>query len=187
LHGQFFSGVENNQDNPAGHPWMALFMKLIDNSGIEKFLELFRLVLHKIEFGFKCFMELHKELVSAGFKIEALKMALLSQNEICIKEGFKIFENTDVGKSFEDIDLFQAVLATKTVGKIAKTALFSPFMNYILSISNDEVVFNNVVSQLKLAGLEVEAGTLIMRHSKLHSGLSTIDIAVNSFVNWFQR
>ena len=34
---------------------MALFMKLIDNSGIEKFLELFRLVLHKIEFGFKVF------------------------------------------------------------------------------------------------------------------------------------
>ena len=45
-------------------------------------------------------MELHKELVSAGFKIEALKMALLSQNEICIKEGFKIFENTDVGSFY---------------------------------------------------------------------------------------
>ena len=54
------------------------------------------LSLNLLEFISQCFMELHEKLVSAGFEIEALKMALLSQNEICIKEGFKVFENTDV-------------------------------------------------------------------------------------------
>ena len=34
---------------------MVLFMKLIGNRGIEKFLELFRLALHKVKFGLKVF------------------------------------------------------------------------------------------------------------------------------------
>ena len=73
------------------------------------------------------------------------------------------------------------------MGEVARTSLFPHFINYVISQSQNEVIFNNVVTQLKSAGLEVEAGTLIMRQSKLHRALSTIDVAVSSFMNWFQR
>ena len=41
-------------------------------------------------------MDLHQKLVSSGFKVEALKMALISENEFIIKEGFNIFHDADV-------------------------------------------------------------------------------------------
>ena len=89
--------------------------------------------------------------------------------------------------SWKDNDLFQAIIETKTIGEVANTSLFPLFMDYVISQSENEVIFNNVVMQLKLAGLEVEAGTLILRNSRFHSALATVDIAVSSFINWFQR
>ena len=41
-------------------------------------------------------MDLHQKLVSSGFKVEALKMALISEHEIVIKEGFKVFHDKGV-------------------------------------------------------------------------------------------
>ena len=68
----------------------------------------------------------------------------------------------------------------------AKTSIFPLFVEFVISESENEVTFNNVLTQLKSAGLEVEAGTLIMRQSNLHRALSTINVALSSFKNWFQ-
>ena len=73
------------------------------------------------------------------------------------------------------------------MGKVAKTSLFPLFIEYVLAHSKNEVAFNKVLNQLRSAGLEVEAGTLLMKHSNLSRGLSTISVAVSSFKNWFQR
>ena len=41
-------------------------------------------------------MDLQQKLIQAGFKVDALKMALISENDTCIEEAFKVFEDSDV-------------------------------------------------------------------------------------------
>ena len=86
-----------------------------------------------------------------------------------------------------DNELFGLVRQNKTIKKVAKTALFPSFVDYILRKPNNEIIFNDILNQLKTAGLIAEAGTLISRQTGLHSALSNINVAISSFRSWFQR
>ena len=98
-----------------------------------------------------------------------------------------IFFILQIDTTCNDEDLFSLVLETKTVDKITMTTLYKSFVDYILTKSQNESIFDDVVSQLKSAGLFAEAGTLILRQRSLHEGLSTIDNAVMTFKAWFKR
>eukprot|EP00794_Sanderia_malayensis_P009895 gene9895-10908_t len=151
------AAIELNEKNPDDNPWIILYKKLILHQDFEHLLEFIKQASNKVSFSFECYNNIYSALFEGGFYLVALKMVLISENENCIDQAYNDMECVEFGENCNDEELFKLVIQSKTVYRIPSTALYPSFVHYIISQSNNEALFADVVTQLRTSGLHAEA------------------------------
>eukprot|EP00794_Sanderia_malayensis_P010134 gene10134-11169_t len=106
------------------------------------------------------------------------------KNGKCNDQAYSDMECAELDENLSDEELFKLIIQAKTVHRKPSTALYPSFAHYIISQSHYEVLFADVLIQLRTSGFHVETCTLLVK--KTHFAFSTVHNAFTLNI-WLQR
>ncbi|XP_057309196.1 NBAS subunit of NRZ tethering complex-like [Hydractinia symbiolongicarpus] len=177
------SVTKNSDESPEKKPWMKLLLKLIKLQEYSSVID----VLHKSNLQSRLtkqdYQHIYTKLKHENFLL-ALKVMLSSSYDFCYDETFDDISMLKVDDF--DTELLELLLESKTFHRTSNSHIFETAMQKVVSIDNP-VIVETVVTQLSEAGLEAEAGSLMLRFNQTHASLYTLQNALEFIKTKFSR
>ncbi|KAK3097270.1 hypothetical protein FSP39_008222 [Pinctada imbricata] len=189
-----------------GHPWFVTLTKMLGDSTslrevYPKYKEICDTVPLSAKFLYlivflimtlftKCVEQIFHGLVSADCAIDGCKLVMISGKESLLTLIIQVL--TDHKQVVEDEELFDLLLKCNLVTKMVHTVFYPQVIDYVLANQSpdgqtpDHLSAHQLVAQLKEAGLEAEAGSLLLQTNSTHPMLQTIGAAFTSLSKWWK-
>ncbi|ELT90143.1 hypothetical protein CAPTEDRAFT_162693 [Capitella teleta] len=130
-------------------------------------------------------------MVEAGLECSAVKCLLLSDDKhLHTMAAEKLHSDEEL---IVDEQMAELILRKHLTVQIVDTPAYPAIVNHLLVNHHSEtppppyLCVKVVANELREAGLEAEAGSLLMKSQGVHRGLQSFDLAVNMLAKWFSK
>ncbi|XP_072038104.1 NBAS subunit of NRZ tethering complex-like [Amphiura filiformis] len=94
----------------------------------------------------------------------------------------------EINSNCYDQQLLQLILDCDLTVDIISTPFFGPVIEHLLdTAANQGSKVNIIAEQLKTAGYEAEAGSLMLKHRGTNPMLNTLDSALSALTSWLKK
>ncbi|KAK3595169.1 hypothetical protein CHS0354_002768 [Potamilus streckersoni] len=177
---------------PQENPWVLVFSAMIDTRDrqtVEKITPTLQKILPVQTLPAECVKIVYFSMLSEGYILEGVKFCLVSGHQ-------QLFDNAmqqlrQQAEIYEDEDLFNIVLKNKLVPTLVDTGYYPSLVKHVLANQDpvglpDYLSAEAVANQLLRAGLEAEAGSLLLQTRSTHPLLQTFAGAIGTLGKWFK-
>ncbi|XP_033634879.1 neuroblastoma-amplified sequence-like [Asterias rubens] len=179
----------------ADTPWVQLLIEWIQHEDScqheEVLLKLFEYFQENDVISSECVEVLYQELVAQGAMLTAMKLVLVTRDTRLYPLILEYMQqDTKISPSSYDNQLFCLLVDNDLVAKVATTPYYAPLIQFLLTSQEAEPLKPKVkviVGQLRAAGHETAAGTLLLRFQGAHSMFGTLDTAYSALKCWLGK
>lgn len=136
----------------------------------------------------ECCLSVYKYIEQNGNLLQTLKAGILTKVEEIQNAAIDtLSKHSPITSNDFDNELFSLILSNHLVTKIVGTDLYQPLIEYLLiNEENQSTLIDDVITELKEAGLTAEAGSLVLLARGIHPSLHTFGTALRIF-EWFGK
>eukprot|EP00057_Strongylocentrotus_purpuratus_P023613 XP_011678087.1 PREDICTED: neuroblastoma-amplified sequence [Strongylocentrotus purpuratus] len=181
--------LETNFSSPSEEPWVQVISKMTSYPEFKGQLvvDLMREQQETHPLSSRCISAIYKNLVVTGHNLASIKVVLITKQSDLYKA---ILDYMQVPAQFSedsfDEELLQLFITRSFARQVAETPYYPPLADFLLtSCQRSEVT--EIARQLKDAGHEPEAASLLLRQRTTHPALGTLDTALAAVKYWFKK
>ncbi|KAL3866901.1 hypothetical protein ACJMK2_044151 [Sinanodonta woodiana] len=177
---------------PQENPWVLVFSAMIDTRDketVEKITPTLQKILPVQILPAECVKIVYSSMLSEGYILEGVKFCLVSGHQQMFDSAMQQLRQQ--AEIYKDEDLFNLVLKNKLVPPLVDTGYYPLLVKHVLANqdpagSPDYLSAEAVANQLLGAGLDAEAGSLLLQARSTHSLLQTFGSALGALGKWFK-
>ncbi|XP_041464544.1 neuroblastoma-amplified sequence-like [Lytechinus variegatus] len=181
--------LETNFSSPSEEPWVQAISKMTSYSEFKGQLvvDLMREQQRMNPLSSQCISAIYSNLVETGHHLASIKIVLITQQSDLYK---RILDYMKVPEQFSedsfDEELLQLFITRSFARQVVETPYYPPLADFLLS-SCERSEVTEIARQLKDAGREPEAASLLLRQRTTHPMLGTLDTALAAVRYWFKK
>ncbi|XP_038071968.1 neuroblastoma-amplified sequence-like, partial [Patiria miniata] len=187
--------ITKSSNDPSHNPWVELLVAWIQhpdsshhNDALQGLFEYFGEI---STITSECVEVLYQELVGKGSMLTAMKLILITKDTRLYPVLLDYMHlEKQVSPSCYDNKLFHLLISNELTAKIVTTPYYAPLVDYLLTSADADQLRSKVkvlVGQLRSAGHEAAAGTLLLQCQGVHPMLGTLDTAFSALRHWLGK
>ncbi|XP_067123633.1 NBAS subunit of NRZ tethering complex-like [Centruroides vittatus] len=181
----------SNSKQPEINSWAQLITTTANNSDSMApviAVNLLKEAMTENELSRECCLSVYKFIEQRGNLLQTLKASILTKvEEIQDAAMIILSQHSPITNDDYDNELLSLILNNHLVTKVVGTELYQPLIEFLLvNEENKPNLVNEVIADLREAGLMAEAGSLILLAEGIHNSLHTFRSALGIF-DWFSK